>query len=116
MIDSRFPRVLSGENRASQGRREGQYQTYWPDRGRRDATVRSRSPITVADPGQMDGQAHGGVDSIICYPVARASGCAGRSLRGSTNGISAVTPVMSPCSDSTSSLVPGAASSIGTHT
>ena len=41
------------------------------------------------------------------YPVARASGFAGRSFRGSTKGSSAVTPAMSPCSDSTSILVPG---------
>ena len=44
------------------------------------------------------------------------SGSAGRSLRGSTNGISAVVPAMSPCSDSTMSRVPGDARSIGTQT
>ena len=50
------------------------------------------------------------------YPAARVSGFAGRSFRGSTNGSSAVTPAMSPCSDSTSIRVPGRASSIGTQT
>jgi hypothetical protein len=32
---------------------------YWLDRGRRDATVRSRSPATVDDSPQTDVQARG---------------------------------------------------------
>src|SRR6478735_1852287 len=51
MIDSWFPRVLSGENRASQGRRERRYwQKNRRDRGRREATVRSRSPPGTGSP------------------------------------------------------------------
>src|SRR5207342_2728376 len=42
--------------------------------------------------------------------------CAGRSFFGSTNGISAVTPVSVPCSDFTCSDWPGADSSIGAQT
>ena len=41
---------------------------------------------------------------------------AGTSFFGSTNGIAAVVPVSGPFSDSMSSVVPGSASSIGTHT
>jgi len=41
---------------------------------------------------------------------------AGTSFFGSTNGIAAVVPVRGPFSDSTSSVIPGPASSVGTHT
>src|SRR6476646_1086265 len=46
MIGSPSPRRLGHENRASQGRRECRYREYRCDRGRREATVRSRSPET----------------------------------------------------------------------
>jgi len=38
---------------------------YWADRGRRDATVRSRSPATVATNPEQDVQAGGNWESTI---------------------------------------------------
>src|SRR5207342_2077792 len=47
-------------------RREAQQSSYWADRGRRDATVRSRSPATTANSPQADVQARGNWGSTVC--------------------------------------------------
>src|SRR6266540_2588696 len=62
MSDLLSSRSLMGENRAAQGRRERRYWEYRRDRGRSDATVRSRSPAT------------GGIRAAVARPGARELG------------------------------------------
>ncbi len=83
------------------------------DRDRAEPRPRSGRP---GMPGAAGGRPGRRGRVALAQPAVPCSAWAGRSLRGSTNGMVAVRPRIVPFSDSTSMMFPGSDSCVGTHT